>query len=356
MTKITIFTDPHLGTSRKAHTTRESAARLKQALYRQAMNIVETSAYHCVNVGDLLDVARNPEDVIVQAFNVASRCLTTLPGNHDETGRLGVETTLSAIQKMGCKVTACPDLTNPYYEVLLDCLYLVPHHASQVVFEQAVANAIDHAAEHRAGKPAFLFLHCNYQFGLAVEDNTLNLTAPMTEAACEVFDFVFLGHEHKPATHMNGKVVILGNTHPTSFSDISDKFSYTLDLETAELTKELIWSAEDGYRQLTLGQEIPDLQGVQFIDVVGVEGVSEAAEVNQYIQDVWKAAHFTDRDFQPVNDLFAVRNNVKLKGALADVDTDVSVKVEDLRSRIAHDLAGSDLEALYGDLVREVEQ
>lgn len=359
MKNLTIFTDPHLGTKRQAHTTRESSKRLQEQLYFQAMSIVSSAVHPVLCNGDLFDRSMNSEAILVQGYDVASKCWMTVAGNHDETNMLGSVTSLSALGSVGVNVCAAPDLTNPFW-FNKESIYIVPHHASQEVFEQAMREAAHHAVETRDGLASYIFLHCNYQFGLATEDNTLNLTAEMTDVLCEAFDYVFLGHEHNPTTHRDGKVVILGNTHPTSFSDISDKNVYHLELETATLTKELIWSKAEHYLELKVGQAIPDLAGIHFIDVKGVEGVSEASVVSQYIQDVWKAAQYQacgtpGTDLQDCCDLLAVRNSVQLKDALADVDDEVSVKVEDLRSRIAADLEGSDLKPLYQELVAEVE-
>lgn len=361
MKKLTIFTDPHIGTSRQAHTTRESSAELKLSLYHQAMAIVETATNPVICVGDLFDRACNPESVIVQGYNIASRCWMTLAGNHDLLNRLDTVTSLQAIAEMGAPVCAAPDLTNPYFDSF-ESIYMVPHHASQEVFEKAMKNAAAHAAENRDGLASYLFLHCNYDFALAVDDNTLNLPANVAKELITAFDYIFIGHEHNCDTHLGGQVVILGNTHPTSFHDIGDKFIYHLELDTAVLTKELIWSKEQAYREIKLGSELPDLTGVQFVDVTGTESVSEALEVSEFIRDIWKAAQYKScsapgegGEPQDCCELFAVRNKVDIKDSLADVSTDIdAIEVVDLKTRISRDLEGTDLAELFHELVKEV--
>lgn len=357
MKNLTIFTDPHLGTQRAAHTTRTSAAALKQELYHQAMAIVETAANPLICAGDLFDRANNPESTLVQGYNVASKCLITLAGNHDEVNREGVTTSLRALQEMGVNICASKDLSTPYFQHF-DSVYLVPHHASQELFERAMFHAAQHAAETRDGVASYLILHCNYDFTLSSDDNTLNLSAEVAERLLNAFDFIFIGHEHVPTTHQGGRVVILGNTHPTSFSDISDKFIYHLEVETAELTKELIWSKDDHFRQIKLGDTIPDLTGVQFIEVIGSDTVANAADVNQFIQDVWKASYY-----QPEGEpgwetqLLAVRNKVELADSLKDMDTGTDAIVfEDLQTKIARDLEGTDLLPLFKELAAEASQ
>lgn len=353
MKQLTIFTDPHLGTSRQSHTTRESSRRLQDSLYWQAMSIVKDGDNPKICVGDLFDKSFNSEEILLQGYNVASRCRWTLAGNHDETNREGTVTSLRALKGMDVPICAAPSLTDPYFDNF-ESIYMVPHHASQEVFEVAMREAAAHAARERDGLASYLFLHCNYDFDLAVDDNTLNLTQELAKELIQAFDYIFIGHEHNPSTHLGGQVVVLGNTHPTSFHDIGDKFVYHLEVDTAELTKELVWSKADHYREIKLGSDIPDLAGVQFVDVIGAEGVANAMEVSQFIQDIWKAGNY---EYEGVvcNELFAVRNKVLIKDSLADLDIEVGeVEVTDLKTRIAHDLAGSDLEKLFNELVQEV--
>lgn len=355
MKKLTIFTDPHIGTSRVAHTTRESSAALKDALYTQAMNIVTRATNPVLCNGDLFDRSQNGEATLVQGYNVASRCWKTVAGNHDEVNRTGVVTSLNALAEMGLPICAAPNLTDPYFWCE-GSIYIVPHHASQEIFERAMAAAAAHAAEHRDGLASYLFLHCNYDFAFAVDDNTLNLPAAMAKQLIVAFDYIFIGHEHNAETHLGGQVVMLGNTHPTSFHDVGDKFIYHLELDTAELTKELIWSKDDHYREIKLGSDLPDLEGVQFVDVIGAEDVANAIDVTDYIRDIWKASYFQPEG-EPgvITNLFAVRNKVDLQDSLSDVSTDIdAVEVVDLKTRITRDLEGTDLAPLFAELVIEV--
>jgi len=355
MKNLTIFTDPHLGTSRAAHTTRASSAALKMSLYWQAMGIVRTAENPVMCVGDLFDKAFNNEETLVQGYNVASRCWHTLSGNHDETNREGTTTSLRALAKMGVPICLAEDLSKPYFDHC-ESIYMVPHHASQELFMEACNLAASHAALNREGKASYLFLHCNYNFDLAKDDNTLNLPAEDAEALLAAFDYIFIGHEHNPYTALGGRVVILGNTHPTSFHDVSDKFIYHLELDTATLTKERIWSKDEGYREVKLGDPIPDLSGVQFVDVVGNGSISEATEVSAYIHEIWKASFYKPEgeDNHSECDLFAVRNKVELNDALAGLDTEISVNTpETLQERILKDLTGTDLLPIFKGLYAE---
>lgn len=360
MTTITLFTDPHLGVMRQNHTTRASAQRLQDALFDQAMRVVNGSAHPKFCLGDLFDKAFNPERIIAQGIQVASSCISTLSGNHDETNREGTITSLQVVAEAGASVCRAPNLSEAFFEAYTDGVfagvYMVPHHASQELFLEACQKAADHAAVHRDGLASVLFLHCNYNFGLAVEDNTLNLPEEFAKQLLESFDKIFLGHEHNPSTHLDGRVVVLGNTHPTSFADLSDKYIYHLDLETAEYTTECVWSMDKHYREVSYGSDPGNLYDVHFINVVGQEGIASAAEVNDYINALWKAGELLEGG-ETRNSLLAIRNRVALKDALDGVDTESeSVQLEDLQTKLRSDLQGSDLAELFEELLAEVQE
>ena len=346
MAEYTLFTDPHLGTRRAAHTTRESAKRLTQALFDQAVKATDGPSPLCL--GDLFDRACNEEAILVQGFNVASYCMWTLAGNHDSTNRSDTVTSLDALKALHCPIVSSPDLSTPYHQYLGDGIFMVPHHASQELFETAMFHAAEHAAETRAGKASVLMLHCNYDAPdfMQVEDDTLNLSADVAERLLTAFDYIFLGHEHRPATYFDGRVVILGNTHPTSFADISDKYCYTLNIgdDHVSLDKHLIWSASERFREIRFGDEIPDLTGVQFVSVFGIAEADQSVEVSDFVQEIWAGGA----------DLLAVRNNVMIGQAFNEVQEPGESKLGDLKAHIAAELQGTDLADLFSTLAAEV--
>lgn len=351
MTTYTLFTDPHLGTRRAAHTTRDSSKRLTEALYRQAKTIVDNHPSPLC-LGDLFDRAFNDEATLVQGYNIAGMCEFTIAGNHDETNREGSVPSLRALGQMGVPVIAAQGLSDPCFQEWADGIYVVPHHASQELFERALQGAVDHASEYHVGRPTVLMLHCNYDCAFAQEDDTLNLSAGMAQALLEQFDLILLGHEHKPASHFDGRVVILGNTHPTSFADISNKYVYTLHIsaDSVSLEKECIWSAAVQHTTVRFGDydalaALDTVLSAEFIDVIGTAGAEQAVEVAEFIQAVWTSAP----------NAFAVRNSVHIGDALGDVEINEAPKLVDLKTKIVDDLEGSDLQALYKELLQEVE-
>lgn len=339
-----LSSDYHLGTRRAAHTTRDSARKLQQLLYTQAL--VATEPLNSICLGDVFDRPYNDETTLVQGHTIASRCELVLSGNHDEPGRESATTSLRALEQLGSPIVAAPDLSTPYFHTW-NQFWIVPHHASQAMFEEALKAAAEDSgllSENRGHR--YLLLHCNHDCPFDTEDSTLNLSPEMVEKLLQSFTRVFSGHEHNPKVLYDGRLVIVGNTHPSSFGDVSDKFRWDLDARTDELTSVRIWDKSTNYMEIEYGSAIPDLTGVQFVDVVGAEPVENGVEVADYVRSIWEAG----------DGLLAVRNNVEIIDHLADSDVDTSKPaLVDLKQRIHDDLEGSDLQPLYQRLMQTAE-
>lgn len=340
-----LSSDYHLFTKRAAHTTPDSAQKLQKQLYAKALEATAGSNNLCL--GDLFDKSTNPEAALVQGYEVAKRCQMVMSGNHDLTNREGVITTLDALHGvMDDRIVIAPNLSEPYFEVMDSTFWIVPHHASQTLFEKALFDAKNHADAQEGGH-RYLLLHCNYDIPFDSEDSTLNLSPELAEGLLQVFSRIFIGHEHNSKTHFDDRVVLVGNTHPTSFSDISDKFCWELNTCTDELIPWRIWTQDDCYREVKFGDAIPNLAGVQFVDVIGTEPVEDATEVAQFVRQVWNAG----------KDLLAVRNNVEIIDHLSGTDVDTSrPALVDLQKRIHDDLEGSDLQPVYSRLVAQAKE
>lgn len=343
--KITLSSDNHLGTRRQAHTTRESSDRLRQMLYTQSLYATRDRMARHYNIGDLLDRATNDELTILQAYEVGNRYQAVLAGNHDETNRQGTVTTLRALDDIGVPVVCSPDLSTPYYEQIDSFLFMVPHHASQELFMEALQEASEAAAE--CDHPTYLLLHCNYDFPMGCEDNTLNLDPADAATLLKTFNRIFIGHEHNSKTAFDDRLVLVGNLFPTSFSDIGDKFIWHLDPDEDTLEKEIICSESVVYREIKYGEPIPHLDGVRFVDVVGTTEAEFSVDVANFIRSIWKAS----------DQLFAVRNLVKLNDGLHldTLDTSQPALV-DLSGRIREDLDGSDLLPLFNRLLTTAQE
>ena len=277
---VNIFSDTHLNVSRQAHTTAESSKRLNERLFEQAMTC-KTEEMNVI-VGDLFDKTFNPEWAVIQGIHVSSGNTTVLAGNHDETNREGTKCSLEVVAESGGDVVRNPKLSEVFV-VRRNQLYFVPHHSTQELFDLALDKIVESSGD---GENKYLFLHCNR--GTAIgdkSDSTLYVSDEMEDRLLEKFTRIFYGHEHQPQLLKGGRVVVCGNTMPTSFSDISDKYRYELDTETDQLETIKIWSKDRAYLELTVGEELTENPDVEFILVTGKSSRKETAE---YVEACWK--------------------------------------------------------------------
>lgn len=351
---IFFFTDPHLGLMRSSHTTPASRERLKNRMFEAAQiacGFADQGPLVCG--GDLFDKATNDEATIRQALQVAGDCALILGGNHDSVNRDGKSSSLDIIQD----VFPAQVVSDVLYEDRTAegwHIYSVPHQRTQQEFidmlETFVTGPTPVAAQRN-----LLLLHCNYDNGLADDEATLNLPRDLAEKLLGRFDFIVLGHEHIPRTDLDGRVRVLGNLHPTSFSDISDKFVWELTPD-GEWKSHLIWEAETSVRvewgyllnpTFTSGGNTyavtkVNWQDVDFIDVVGNAPADRAPAISKAIYDLWRNS-----------DALMIRNNVEYEQIQVTADEQVK-GLRSLPAIIQADLQGSDLLPLWEEFAGRV--
>ena len=336
--KMRIFTDPHLGLVRKAHTTKASRTALSKAIHENAHKAAgEHSPKATVCVGDLFDTFSNSERTILDSATIAILCDVVLAGNHDSLNVAGSVSSLDVLDELLEDTTfiSNPNFASHHVEYgELDGMQLafVPHHASQELFDAAI-DSMDYTsgiASYRA-----VFLHCNYENSMTEGSETsLNMTKAQAEKLLTICDYIFLGHEHQPRELLDGRLVICGCTHPTSFSDISDKYYY--DLTKTELVKTSVWSMADGYAEIDydgeMFQSVPST--ASFIDIKGQITAEKGADLAEYIRECWEES-----------DALMIRNNVSIVSD--DNQVIESVDFDKLPSVIEEQLKGGPLEETY---------
>lgn len=348
-----IFSDPHIGLKRAAHTTAASRAMLQSDLFNLALNISNLPGKK-VCCGDLFDEYSNDERTILQGLRVASACSIVVGGNHDVINVKGKHSSLGLVGAVAPSETTV--VMPVFNEVVVEPLYVnghlfvtVPHHSTQELFEGALDQALAVVNEEKS-RPTTnnLLLHCNYATAYDTTETSLNLTHERAKQLTNSFDHVFIGHEHVPASHLSGKVQIIGNTMPTSFSDVSDKRLLVLK-EDGELESVPVWSKDDRYRKfdVTSDKELQESIGngegmsedVQFVELVGTTTVDDIGTLAKIITDLWKA--------NP--NLLMVRNNVQVEGAEVSAEAPADV-LEALPTLIEKELAGTPLLKMWKDL------
>lgn len=334
MSKIVIFSDPHLGVNRLSHTTPDSRERMAQQAISQIEKVVVASNGHpIVCVGDLFDKPRVSNKLLLDAYAMTDAVDYCIAGNHDLSNNSAEVSSFSLLSEfapslISNEVGLIATEEREFGDVTMT---LVPHHSSQELFDKALSQVMGHK-----GKRDLLFLHCTYDFALAEgSDTALNLTPSQADELLEKYNYIFIGHEHAPALHRGGRVIMAGSTMPFSMGEICDRYVWTYDSETEEVTKELLWDASEQSTSVKYQTEgdIPDMRGVQFVDVIGSCRPEDGPDLTAYIASIWESG----------SDLLQLRNNVDVISDVQFSKADNSVLLDDLNKVIEEELKDSEL-------------
>lgn len=306
---INFYSDPHLGLTLGANTTVSSRKRLQLRLEDQLAAITAPRAGLKICAGDFFHKHTNPEDVILRAARLARLTNFILGGNHDVTNISDRKGSLDVLEALGDRGRILPVVFGQDVVYTVKCIEeestvitLVPHHTTQALFEEALNKAEAELQHVESDITNILVLHCNYDCQFASDETSLNLRAERAKTLLDVFDYVLLGHEHNPKEDFDNRLIVIGNTHPTGFSDISDKRVITFDKGYA--SEEIVWSKNKHYLEIGPGELERVNADTQFLRIVGELDPSELHPYTRALRKMWSE--------HP--DLFAVRSEVVIKG------------------------------------------
>jgi DNA repair exonuclease SbcCD nuclease subunit len=144
-------------------------------------------------------------------------------------------------------------------------------------------------SDHSLSYKTALLLHCNYNLSDSFATETsLNLKEEHVEELLTGFDYILLGHEHQPAELFDGRLLIVGNTHPTGFADISDKRILVWDGK--EFASERIWDQATGYAELDW-RELPLETRANFLRVTGKAETNEVLSISKQVSALWEKSY-----------------------------------------------------------------
>lgn len=308
MTMIRFFTDPHIGRELKANTTPASRRTLQEQIHLHALQAtqvtpegMELEDMPTICAGDLFDTDTNPEHVLLQGAAVAKRCDLVLGGNHDVVNITGRESSLSVLAALtdgNFVLPPGPGRTAYRCEKFGDVeLYMIPHHTLQDHFEAALDAARESAASSAANRK-LIVVHSNYHLTMGVSETDLNLTDAKARLLLKTFDFIVMGHDHRPRWECDGRLLILGNVHPTSFSDLGEKYVWFYDSTENKFTK--VVNCEDGSKvikaedliRLHHEEQLSILSSVEWLDVVGTLPPEAAVDLAKAIRATWKTCPY----------------------------------------------------------------
>jgi DNA repair exonuclease SbcCD nuclease subunit len=327
---LTALNDWHIGAVRAAGTTPATAYQLRQDLLAEFEDTLHNIDTDVLLNGDLFDGPDIPKPDLLRTFQILSDWVTRTGkrviasnGNHDlsknSTQLSSFQLLVALLQEVhGPSVTHVAELTlfpnseNVKFAVL-------PHVANQELFNLAM---------EQVPECDYLFVHCNYDNGFAVEsDHSLNMSREQAEA-CKA-RFIVFGHEHQGRVELGGKVVIVGNQVPSSVSDCLNNAEKAF-FQIVEGSRHLpvTWKAEGDFSE----QDWRSLTDTgRFIRVTGTATATEAPEFTKAMsrfRQTAKALVITNAvRIEGVNDAEQLVmtqeeiNNFNIRGALAEMLT-----------------------------------
>lgn len=349
--KLVFYSDPHIGLSRVANTTRESSIlwqRLCTASAQQAITQgrgKEKALVFCL--GDLFDAFHNPEEVLLQGLNLLKNTDYCMEGNHDISNYVGAVGSLGFLSDLhnGAHCIASPKLSAPYFDMLPPMnvrgttveVTAIPHTLTQELFLESIQMAGDAVGKsEEEGKKKILLLHCNVLLpDEFINESTLNLDPKAVTQALRHFDYILCGHEHDPKDLSGGRVKVLGTTFPTSKSDtLTDKRILTFDGDSFESVR--VWNSKDSTKTYSI-DNLPDKTDAQFVTVTGQAPSGDAMSITKTI------SKFKERS----PDLLALFMEVEFGSQAQLSNGDHSARPENLMEKIDKSLSGHELEPMW---------
>lgn len=335
---LNLFTDPHLGLSARTNTSASSTKDLDATLFAKAKTITEKYD-NLICAGDLFHRSHNREDVIAQGIKISQGCDIVIGGNHDNTSRADDKSSLDIVSKVADSVLMTPVGDVVVHEGLEfdsgETVTIVPHHSNQELFDQAVEEACKSSGD-------LVILHCNFNNPFVDGiDTALNLTVAQAEQLLQHYDYIVIGHEHNTRWEMNNRLLALGNTHPTGFSDISNKYVWHFDKSKENpWSKTKIWDKATGHMVLEAGDifELPEEEFLVeegtvppgFVDIIGELPAEDMPALANRIGLVWKY-------WSP----YMVRNQVNSVTEKTESLMEEGYQIEDFSAKIMEGLGES---------------
>lgn len=356
---ILFSSDYHLGLSRTAGTTPDSRARLRDIVLAQAKDVnklafgilsisgaPDSDDIERVCLGDFFDSYSNTEEILLSTLDLFTSMSVVVAGNHDITNRKG---TLGSLQYFDevlgpispAKITPFGSAKVHTHDVGNTHLVIVPHVASQELFEKALDNSHKKILK---GRSNLLLLHCNFELEFEHSETTLNLSRERAHQLLEHFNHILLGHEHNPRDELDNRLHVIGCPFPTSFADMTDKRVLLWDVSAARFETIPVWDLASGYREMTPQQPVEGILA-SFVRIRGEVPAEELSAVLRNIKTLWKD--------NPR--LLAVSAEIKIAGDRPDSGREIATSAESLVSLVQKELRGTDLLSLFNALLNEVQ-
>ncbi len=347
-----IYSDPHIGLKLSANTTPASRKRLEKFQW-QALDDVQASREEGDSLicgGDFFHHHRVDEDSLLRSIPWAKAHDLIMSGNHDIVNEAYKSGSMDLLRYVCADKKDLLFSHTEFGEAVSNSVWrdgiafhTIPHCTTQHLFDHALKDLVHQRRQQDSAYPHvnYLILHCNYDNPLATKDTELNLSKSTAKWLTEYFDYVVLGHEHNFRTDLNDRLIVVGNTYPTNFGDIADKFCLRVDAQgNPELCD--LWNKDKFYQEVHC-QSLEDVRPqVQWLRIKGQCEPGHLHEISKQVKGLWKN----------LPEVVAIKLDVDIKTKSAEYD--YSSGSSNLKQLIAEELKGEkDLLTLWESLIGE---
>ena len=286
------MSDPHVGRTWSSHCTPATRERLRDRYLDPIQELTDAfSPAELVCGGDWFDKAHNSEQVLQASIPLMSEFSVIIAGNHDHSGREAAVTSMALIDGLSVAeglVINDQHLNHDLFRVYDSsgiCVYSVPHHGTQALFEQACWRAADHARNKES--PAVLVVHANVgPIGGGKPDSCLYLTPQLMASIQEPFAFVLCGHEHLP--RREGKLIVMGSTQPCNFGELGPRFFWGFSLVDGQVQVEQVpIRTQLTHAVIDVSRTNAKPQAAELVKLVGKVHISAARQVQQMVREAY---------------------------------------------------------------------
>lgn len=276
-TKLT--TDWHLGVHRGAGTTPTSAAALRDNLkLRFAAELSDCDHLVC---GDLLNDFTVDTTELIGVYEIIANWLSAygkklclLRGNHDYQPRGDKSSSFDLLGRIlqgqfPDQVTVANSVTT------WKQFTLVPHLANQDLLTLELSRLAD-------VKDRVIVFHCNIDNRFVADSqHSLGLASEQLKPLVDHGNLIVVGHEHQGRKLLGGRLLVLGNSAPSSIADcLGNDFKYSATVKGTEYSLEPIWDALGSYTEVDWEKlHEPIASTIQFIRITGTATAAQASDV-----------------------------------------------------------------------------
>lgn len=318
MKPIFYCSDLHIGAIRSGGTTPATAMQLRLQLLDQFDQLLEAANGHDLIInGDTFDKENVPMSDLFECWRLLQAWLTRNPtcvlcippANHDLSKNSATSTSFDMLVKLLQAEFAGRVLSSKEGFAFRPAHYVVPHQANQSLFELELSRI-------PAGTK-ILYIHANVNNTFAAKsDHSLNIS--LDQAKAINVETIIVGHEHQRSTHLNGKVLVVGNQIPSSVADcLGNDIKYALRITDEGIEWLPTWESKGSFVEMDWRELAPTT-----CDFVRVTGKASAAEASAVVTSI--------SGFRKVSQALVVTNAVEVE-SVNDGER-IEVSLEQIRS------------------------